>query len=90
MLERKKDYRPSWNLELEEPISGNYYPITSKIYLKDVDRKLRLSVLVDRAQGGSSLQDGEIELMVIIANLHFFLTMKFFCCNFKNIFFVKY
>ncbi|XP_043267242.1 lysosomal alpha-mannosidase isoform X1 [Venturia canescens] len=64
MLERKKDYRPSWNLELKEPISGNYYPVTSKISLEDEDKDLRLSVLVDRAQGGSSLRDGEIELML--------------------------
>lgn len=64
MLKRVKDYRPTWDLKLEEPISGNYYPVTSKIAIKDEAKKLKLNVLVDRAQGGSSLHDGTIELMV--------------------------
>lgn len=64
MLKRKKDYRPTWDLDLVEPVAGNYYPVTSKIYLNDEEKRLRLSVLVDRAQGGTSLQDGEIELML--------------------------
>lgn len=64
MLKRKRNYRPTWNLELEEEVSGNYYPVTSKISLKDKDKLLKLSVLTDRAQGGTSMQDGEIELMV--------------------------
>ena len=62
MLERKINYRPTWKVKLEEPISGNYYPVTAKISIKD--EKSRLSALTDRAQGGSSLKDGEIELMV--------------------------
>lgn len=66
MLKRVKDYRPTWDLKLEEPISGNYYPVTSKIAIKDETKQLKLNVLVDRAQGGTSLQDGTIELMVDI------------------------
>ncbi|KYB25899.1 lysosomal alpha-mannosidase [Tribolium castaneum] len=53
------DYDPS-----EEPVSSNYYPITSKIVIKDETQKLQVAVLNDRAQGGGSLEDGEIELMV--------------------------
>ncbi|XP_050460750.1 lysosomal alpha-mannosidase isoform X2 [Cataglyphis hispanica] len=64
MLKRLKNYRPTWDLDLKEPISGNYYPVTSKIAIKDEEKQLKLSVLNDRAQGGSSLQDGEIELML--------------------------
>lgn len=45
-------------------MSGNYYPITSKISLKDEERRLKLSLLTDRAQGGTSMKDGEIEMMV--------------------------
>jgi len=66
MLKRVKNYRPTWNLKLEELIAGNYYPVTSKIALKDEKKQLKLNVLVDRAQGGSSLEDGVIELMVNI------------------------
>ncbi|XP_018049509.1 PREDICTED: lysosomal alpha-mannosidase-like [Atta colombica] len=63
MLKRVRNYRPTWNLELMEPISGNYYPVTSKITLKDEKKQLKLNILVDRAQGGSSLEDGDVELM---------------------------
>ncbi|XP_012222573.1 lysosomal alpha-mannosidase isoform X2 [Linepithema humile] len=64
MLKRVRNYRPTWDLKMEEPISGNYYPVTSKIAIKDEEKQLKLNILTDRAQGGSSLQDGVIELMV--------------------------
>ncbi|XP_027845178.2 lysosomal alpha-mannosidase-like isoform X1 [Aphis gossypii] len=63
MLKRILNYRPSFSLkENVENVSGNYYPITSRISL--TDQQTRFSILNDRSQGGSSLQDGEIELMV--------------------------
>lgn len=66
MLKRIKNYRPTWDVKLQEPISGNYYPVTSKIAIKDEEKQLKLNVLTDRAQGGSSLNDGAVELMVNI------------------------
>ncbi|XP_064457872.1 lysosomal alpha-mannosidase-like isoform X2 [Ornithodoros turicata] len=44
--------------------SPNYYPVTSWIYIKDLVRSLQFTVLPDLPEGGSSLQDGEVELMV--------------------------
>ncbi|XP_072399843.1 lysosomal alpha-mannosidase-like isoform X2 [Diabrotica undecimpunctata] len=67
-LTRIRNFRPTWNLKLEEPVSGNYYPVTTKIAIKDDD--LELAVLTDRAQGGTSLKDGEIELMIHRNCLH--------------------
>ncbi|KAJ8898442.1 hypothetical protein PR048_003802 [Dryococelus australis] len=64
MLRRRRDQRPTWDVHLEEPVSGNYYPVTSKIAVDDEAAGLRLAVLTDRAQGGSSLHNGQIELMV--------------------------
>lgn len=64
MLKRQRDHRDTWNLELLEKVSGNYYPITAKIAIED--EKTRLAILTDRSQGGSSLTDGAIELMVIL------------------------
>ncbi|XP_076174533.1 lysosomal alpha-mannosidase II isoform X1 [Ptiloglossa arizonensis] len=64
MLKRKRNYRPTWKVQLDEEVSGNYYPVTSKIFLKDEEKSLKLSVLTDRTEGGSSMEDGEIELMV--------------------------
>ncbi|KAK7789693.1 hypothetical protein R5R35_011514 [Gryllus longicercus] len=70
LLERTRNARPTWHLKLEEPVAGNYYPITSRILLRDTDKKLELAVLTDRAQGGSSLKDGELELMLHRRLLH--------------------
>ena len=64
MLKRTRNYRPTWSLNLQEEVSGNYYPVTAKISLKDEEKLLKLSVLTDRAEGGTSLKDGEIELML--------------------------
>ena len=64
MLKRKRNRRPTWDVRLAEPVSGNYYPVTTKITLKDDDKQLKMAVLTDRSEGGSSLNDGEIELMV--------------------------
>ncbi|XP_075661819.1 putative alpha-mannosidase At5g13980 [Castanea sativa] len=61
-IERIRDYRKDWDLEVNEPIAGNYYPINLGIYIKD--NSTELSVLVDRSVGGSSIKDGQLELML--------------------------
>ena len=70
MLLRTRDARPTWTVNLQEKISGNYYPINSRISLRDPAKKQSLAVLVDRSEGGSSLKDGELELMVHRRLLH--------------------
>ena len=40
VLERRRDYRPTWNYTVNEPVSGNYYPINSRIWIKDQNRQL--------------------------------------------------
>jgi len=62
MIERIKDYRQTWNYTVTEPVAGNYYPVNALIFLKDSKRQL--TILNERTQGGSSLHDGEIELMI--------------------------
>lgn len=62
MLKRKRNHRETWKLNLKEPVAGNYYPVTTKIAIEDDVH--RLAILNDRAQGGSSLFDGTVELMV--------------------------
>ncbi|KAI3725915.1 hypothetical protein L1987_65711 [Smallanthus sonchifolius] len=61
-IKRVRDFRPDWDLQVNEPVAGNYYPINLGAYVED--GTLELSVLVDRAVGGSSLVDGQIELML--------------------------
>ena len=53
-----------------EPIAGNYYPVNAKIILRDVEKDVQMTVFTDRNQGGSSLRDGEVELMVHRRILH--------------------
>lgn len=40
--------RGTWNLTVNEPVAGNYYPVNAAAYIKDV--KAQLSLLVDRSQ----------------------------------------
>ncbi|KDR11229.1 lysosomal alpha-mannosidase isoform X2 [Zootermopsis nevadensis] len=68
MLERKRNFRPTWSVNIKEPVSANYYPVTSRITLRDGDKEF--SILTDRAQGGTSLNNGEVELMVHRRLLH--------------------
>lgn len=62
LMTRIRDYRPTWKLNLTEPVSSNYYPVNALINIKDDDTQL--TILTDRSEGGASMQDGEIELMV--------------------------
>ncbi|CAF1135817.1 unnamed protein product [Adineta steineri] len=62
VLERIRDYRPTWNYTKVEDVSGNYYPVNSRIWIKEPNRQF--TVLTDRSEGGSSIHDGSIELML--------------------------
>lgn len=42
VLERIRDYRPTWNYTIVENVSGNYYPINSRIWIKDQQRQLTI------------------------------------------------
>ncbi|CAO1353625.1 unnamed protein product [Diamesa tonsa] len=68
ILQRKRNYRETWTIDLNETVAGNYYPINTKIAIED--KINRLAVLTDRAQGGGSIYDGTIELMVHRRLLH--------------------
>ncbi|XP_038999526.1 probable alpha-mannosidase At5g13980 [Hibiscus syriacus] len=61
-LERIRDYRKDWTLDVNQPVAGNYYPINLGMYMKDDNKEL--SVLVDRSVGGASIKDGQLELML--------------------------
>ncbi|KAL1785109.1 lysosomal alpha-mannosidase [Sigmodon hispidus] len=62
ILKRRRNHRPTWRLNQTEPVAGNYYPVNTRIYISDGHQQL--TVLTDRSQGGSSLKDGSLELMV--------------------------
>ncbi|KAJ0184382.1 hypothetical protein K1T71_000805 [Dendrolimus kikuchii] len=68
MIKRMLNKRADFNVTLAEPIAGNYYPVTNEIFIQNGDD--RFTVLTDRSQGGSSLAEGEIELMLHRRLLH--------------------
>ncbi|XP_063391809.1 lysosomal alpha-mannosidase-like [Cydia fagiglandana] len=47
-----------------DPITGNLYPVTSKIYIEDPRKNIRFSVFNDRCQAGGALIDGAVDLML--------------------------
>ena len=77
LLRRERDARPTWRLNVTEPVAGNFYPVTALASLEEEeDLEAReehqdpsspalssLSVVVDRAQGAASLADGEVQLL---------------------------
>jgi len=65
LMKRIRNQRPDYTYNSTvEPITSNYYPLNSKGEIRDEERQLRLAVLLDRSQGGTSMNDGELELMV--------------------------
>ncbi|CAE7198223.1 unnamed protein product [Symbiodinium natans] len=63
MLQRKRDFRPTWKLNQTEPVAGNYYPVTTSLFIRD--QAAQLTVLTDVSEAGTGcVRDGEIELMV--------------------------
>ena len=63
MQERVLNYRPTWNLSTDEPVSANYYPINSAIVIQDTKKNYSMIVTNDRSQGGSVLENAHIEFM---------------------------
>ena len=65
-MQRERNQRQTWPFDPSaEPVSSNYYPINTHIYLRsNTDPRRQLRIVIDRAQGGSSLKDGQLELML--------------------------
>ena len=62
VLERVRDYRPSWNYTRVETVSGNYYPINSRIWIKDQTRQF--TVLT-----GKSLTSKHIRISIFVLQI---------------------
>jgi len=59
---RTRDSRPTWNWTNVAPVAGNYYPLSTALTMDD--GVTGLGIVVDRAQGAASLQDGSVEVML--------------------------
>jgi lysosomal alpha-mannosidase len=72
ILKRNRNYRPSWPFIQTETVSGNYYPVNSRIFIRDENANVsrQLTIVTDRSHGGSSIIDGSIEIMLHRRILH--------------------
>ena len=61
-LETQRRIRSS-KVNVKASVAGNYYPVNSAIYIEK-SKGERVTLMNDRSQGGSSIQDGSIELMI--------------------------
>lgn len=64
MQPRVRNVRPTYKSTTYNPISANYYPVGCAIRMKDSSSRYSLTVVNDRAQGGGSITDASLELMV--------------------------
>jgi len=64
MQTRVINFRPTWPIVVFEPVAGNYYPVNSAAYIRDESRNVQLTILTDRSQGGGSVVDGDLEVML--------------------------
>ncbi|CAF1020920.1 unnamed protein product [Rotaria sordida] len=62
VLECIRNSRPTWNYSVVETINGNYYLINSRIWIQDDQGQL--TILTNRSEGGGSIRDGSMELMI--------------------------
>lgn len=81
MQKRVLNYRKTYNPNITEPVAGNYYPVYSAIYIEDSNRRmtyfqshiycdLKYRLMTEHSQGGSSLGQGKLELMLHRRILH--------------------
>ena len=61
---RIRNYRATYDLNVTDPVSLNYFPIDACMYIQDDKTNTRFNVLVDRSEGGGSLNDGQCEVML--------------------------
>ncbi|XP_022824289.1 lysosomal alpha-mannosidase-like isoform X2 [Spodoptera litura] len=61
---RRTCWNESANQQIKKPIAACYYPVTSRICIHSGNASVEMCILVDRTEGGTSFNDGEIELMV--------------------------
>lgn len=64
MMARKRDFRPTFDINMTEPVSQNYYPVNSRIGMSDKGGTNGLVILNDRSQAGGSIHDKELELLL--------------------------
>lgn len=61
---RQRNFQETYRIAKTNPIASNYYPVNTAVYINDTNSKARLTVITDRSEGCSSINDGEVEVML--------------------------
>jgi len=62
--QRRRNFRATWPVNMTDVVSGNYYPINTAAYIQDTNKNMQLTIIVDRSEGGTSLVDGQFDVML--------------------------
>eukprot|EP01117_Protostelium_nocturnum_P009401 TRINITY_DN3354_c0_g1_i1.p1 TRINITY_DN3354_c0_g1~~TRINITY_DN3354_c0_g1_i1.p1 ORF type:complete len:900 (-),score=293.96 TRINITY_DN3354_c0_g1_i1:72-2771(-) len=54
----------TFNRNATELVSGNYYPMVQRVFMRDEKRKVQLNLLGDSSHGSASLAKGQLEVML--------------------------
>ena len=46
MIERRRDSRPTWDLNLTEPVASNYYPVDSRLALVEDSNEVSTALVM--------------------------------------------
>ncbi|CAF4688271.1 unnamed protein product [Rotaria sp. Silwood2] len=76
LMKRIRDQRDGYRFKQSEQSAGNYYPLVTGIMIQNAQQDLQMSIITDRAQGGGSIKDGQVEIMVSEN-----VMIRFFYCN---------
>lgn len=63
-FKRRRNFQPTWDLHVTEPVSANFYPMNAAAFMRDEDQDVQLSLLTDRSQAVGSVEDGSLEVLV--------------------------
>ncbi|CAF2739012.1 unnamed protein product [Rotaria sp. Silwood2] len=65
LMKRIRDQRDGYRFKQSEQSAGNYYPLVTGIMIQNAQQDLQMSIITDRAQGGGSIKDGQVEIMLL-------------------------
>ncbi|PAV90795.1 hypothetical protein WR25_06244 [Diploscapter pachys] len=61
MMKRRRNFAATYQYSNDEPVAGNYYPLTNRIYINDATTQM--TVLTDRAESGTA-RNSTIEILL--------------------------
>ena len=63
MMERRLNYRATWNFSSDQNVTSNYYPVQTAVGIKDKHQDKAMIVMNSRSQAGGVIEQGRVELM---------------------------